>query len=342
MWTIVKCLYNVGAMNTATLIDALLELAVVPSFTRIGPLIRGGLFAWEDPPPGALEGRTVVITGATGGLGRAMARSFAGLGARVILVGRDGAKLEALRRKLAEHGDDDRFPAVVADLSRLDDVRRAVAEIRAAETRLDVLVDNAGAIFPTRTTTEDGFELSIALMAIGPFALVAGLLPLLRASDDARVISITSGGQYTSPLDVDDLAGADLGYSGPRFYARAKRAQVTLAREWARRLGPDGPLVVSMHPGWAATPGLADSLPTFNRLLGPLLRTADEGIDTVVWLATAARDELEPGALYLDRRPRPFDRAPMTRLRAAERRRLWDTIVERTGGIDPVPASREP
>jgi dehydrogenase/reductase SDR family protein 12 len=328
----------VVGMKTQTIIDALLELAIVPSFTRLGPLIRSRLFAWRAPRPGALTGRTALVTGATGGLGRATATGFARLGARVVLVGRDAGKLEALAADLREEHGEDRFPVVVADLSRLAGVRRAVSEVRAAETRLDIVVDNAGAIFPSRSTSDDGTESSLALMAVGPFALVGSLLPLLRASDDARVIAVTSGGQYTQPLDLDDLDGERLEYNGPRFYARAKRAQATLVREWARRLGPDGPTVVSMHPGWAETPGLSDSLPTFSKLLGPLLRSPDEGIDTIVWLATADRDEVEPGALYLDRRPRPFDRVPWTRLGAAERRRLWDAVVERTGGEDPVRA----
>lgn len=314
--------------------DVLLELAIVPSFTRLGPAIRSRLFDWQDPHDDALAGRTALVTGATGGLGRAAVMALAQLGARVVLVGRDGAKLDALRGELREAHGEDRFPAVVADLSNLGDVRRAVSEVRAAEVRLDLLVDNAGAIFPSRSRSDDGTESSLALMAIGPFALVNGLLPLLRSSDDARVIAVTSGGQYTQPIDVDDLDGDGLDYNGARFYARAKRAQVTLVREWARRLGPDGPTVVSMHPGWAATPGLADSLPTFSRVLGPLLRTPEEGVDTIIWLATADRAGLEAGALYLDRQSRPFDRVPWTRLRADERRRLWDAAVERTGAED--------
>ncbi|HET8785475.1 MAG TPA: hypothetical protein VFM38_07570, partial [Candidatus Limnocylindrales bacterium] len=153
----------------------------------------------------------------------------------------------------------------------------------------------------------------------------------------ARVIAVTSGGQYTTGLDVADLDGDDVTYSGPRFYARAKRAQVALIREWARRSGPDGPAYNAMHPGWAATPGLADSLPGFSRLLGPLLRTPEEGADTIVWLATAPRAEIGSGWLYLDRARRPFDRVPWTRLPARDRRRLWNAIVDRAGVADPAP-----
>ena len=327
-------------MDHRALIDGLLELAVVPSFSSIGPWVRRRLWGWAEPAPGALTGRTALVTGATGGLGRATAESLAGLGARVILLGRDEEKLAGLRAALAESTGQDRFSTVVADLSSLRDVRAAGEAIRAAEDRLDVLVDNAGGIFAERRTSADGIEASMALMAVGPFVLVSELLPLLRASQDARVIAVTSGGMYTQRLDVGDLDGAAVDYNGPRFYARAKRAQVALVREWARRTRGSGIAFNAMHPGWARTPGLSESLPGFDRVMGPVLRTPEEGIDTVVWLATAPRSELGNGRLYLDRRPRAFDRAPMTRLTAAERRQLWDTVVRRAGGVDPV-RSRE-
>lgn len=325
-------------MDHRDLIDGFLELAVIPSFSAIGARVRRPLWGWTDPAPEALAGRTALVTGATGGLGRATAEALGALGARVILVGRDAGKLEMLRSDLAATTGEDRFPTVVADMSSLDQVRSAAEAIRAAEVRLDVLVDNAGTIYPQRTVSRDGIEASMALMAVGPFALVAGLMPLLRASEDARVIAVTSGGMYTQGVDVDDLDGAAVDYGGPRFYARAKRVQVALVREWARRTGDSGVAFNAMHPGWARTPGLTDSLPGFDRLMGPILRSPEEGIDTIVWLATAPRTEIGNGRLYLDRRARPFDRAPFTRLDAHERRRLWDAVVRRSKVQDPAPA----
>ena len=324
-------------MDHRHLIDGLLELAIVPSFSAIGPRVRRPLLGWSDPEPGALAGRTALVTGPTGGLGRATTEALAGLGARVILVGRDADRLDSLRRALiAAHGED-RFPAFVADMASLASVRATVQAILASDSALDIVVDNAGAIYPKRTTSPDGFEASLALLAIGPFALVSGLLPLLRRSRDARVIAVTSGGMYSQGLDVDDLEGEAVEYNGPRFYARAKRAQVVLVREWARRTAGSNLAFVAMHPGWARTPGLTDALPGFDRVMGPILRTPAEGIDTIVWLATAARDDIASGRLYLDRRPRSFDRAPWTRLDAAERRTLWDGVVRRTGDADPIP-----
>ena len=135
------------------------------------------------------------------------------------------------------------------------------------------MVDNAGAMFQTRIEGPDGIEATVALMVAGPFVLIGGLLPLLERTEGSRVIAVTSGGMYTQPLDLDDLESRDEPFSGPRAYARAKRAQVTLMREWARRLAPAGVSFSAMHPGWADTPGLAESLPRFHRLTGPLLRT---------------------------------------------------------------------
>ncbi len=133
-------------MDTRTLVDDLLEISVVGSFTRIGPGIRRRLFTWPEPGPGALAGHTVLITGPTSGLGRVTAETVAALGARVVLVGRDPAKLGALRRDLLERHPEDRFPVVVADLGSLASVRAAVSALLSSEDRLDVLVDNAGAI----------------------------------------------------------------------------------------------------------------------------------------------------------------------------------------------------
>lgn len=322
-------------ITLASAVDAALELSVVGSFSRLGSAVRRRLDGWTDAPPGALVGRTVLVTGPTSGLGRVTAAALSDLGARVILVGRDAARLAAVRSALVERTGEDRFAIVQADLGSLASVRAAVASILATETRLDVLVDNAGAIFPERTTGPDGMEATFGLMVGGPFALTAGLLPLLRSSG-GRVIAVTSGGMYTQGLDLHDLQSARGDWSGAKSYARAKRAQTALIREWARRQAGSGVTFVAMHPGWADTPGLAASLPGFHRVMGPVLRSAEDGADTIVWLAAHPDAAGRTGELFLDRRARPFDRAPATRLTAADRRRLWDAVVAMTGEPDPT------
>jgi NAD(P)-dependent dehydrogenase (short-subunit alcohol dehydrogenase family) len=323
-------------MDVRVIADAALEVTVVGSFSRVGPAIRRRLFRWADAPPGALVGKTALVTGPTSGLGKATAHGLASLGARVVLLGRDEGRLGRVRDQLTNLAGEDRFPTVVADMASLASVRSAVERIRATETRLDLVVDNAGAIYPERTLSPDGIEATLAVLVVGPFALVGGLLPLLRASRDARVVAVSSGGMYTQPVQIDDLQSQNGAYSGPIAYARAKRIQVALVREWARRLKGERIAYNAMHPGWADTPGVASSLPAFYRLMRPLLRTPEEGVDTILWLAT--RQPLRPnGQLYLDRRARPFDRLPSTRLTAADRRLLWDAVVTLSNGPDPAP-----
>ncbi len=321
----------------AELVDGLLELSVVGSFSRLGPAVRHRLFAWGDLPAGGLAGRTALVTGPTSGIGRVVAGELAALGARVILVGRSEARLGRVRDELlAAHGED-RFPVVVADMGSLASVRVAIDRILASEGRLDVLVDNAGSMFADRHEGPDGIEATLALLVVGPFALVAGLLPLLRATPGSRVIAVTTGGMYAQRLPLDDLEYRDGAYSGSRAYARAKRAQVALMREWARRLGREGIAFAAMHPGWADTPGLAASLPAFHRLMRPLLRTPGEGAATIAWMAVHADPGTLAGGLYLDRGRRPFDRMPATRLTARDRQRLWSAIVSLARIEDPAP-----
>lgn len=326
---------NGDAMDPRIWIDSLLELTVVGSFTRVGHVVRRRLFGWQPPPSGGLSGRTVLITGPTSGLGRAAAGELAELGARLVLVSRSRDKLDALRDELSAIHGEDRFVVVEADMGSLRSVRAAVERILESEPSLDIVIDNAGAIFPERVLTDDGIERTLATLVVGPFVLISGLLPLLRRSHDPRVIAVTSGGQYAQRLDLDDLQYAAGEFSGPKAYARAKRAQVALIREWARRLSSSGIAFDAMHPGWADTPGLDASLPGFSGVMGPLLRTPAEGIDTLLWLATAPKGTGGRGELFLDRRPRPFDRAPATRLSSDDRQALWDRVVILAGESDP-------
>lgn len=324
-------------IDPRTLLDDVLEILIVPSFTRIGYLTRERLFGWERAESWSLGGRTVVITGPTSGLGRETAGSFARMGARLVLVGRDADKLErtAIDLRAASPAGSGAVATVVADMASLASVRAAADRILATEPRIDVIVDNAGAIFPTREETMDGFERTFATMVAGPFVLVARLLPRLLESPDPRLVAVTSGGQYTQSLPLQDLGYREGTYDGPRAYARAKRAQVALVREWARRFRDQGLTANAMHPGWADTPGLAASLPGFREIMGSGLRSAAEGVDTIVWLAAAPAANASSGRLFLDRRPRPFDRVPSTRLSADDRRTLWDAMVEMTGEPDP-------
>ena len=323
----------------ATIVDGLLELSIVGSFSRLGPAVRRRLFDWQPVADWRLDGRTVLVTGPTSGLGREIATSLGGLGARLVLVGRNPEKLQTVAQALTREHGADQVSTVVADLASLASIREAVERVLADERRLDVVVDNAGAMFGSRGESPDGIELTFATMVTGPFALASGLLPLLRRTGSARVVAVTSGGMYAQPLDLDDLGWRRRAWNGTRAYAQAKRAQVALIREWARRVPAAEVTFNAMHPGWADTPGLSASLPGFARVMGPLLRTPSDGVDTALWLAADPALAGHSGGLYLDRHARPFDRAPQTRVSAADRLELWDEVVRLAGIPDPVPTN---
>ncbi len=335
-----------GVISAPVLLDQLLELLVVPSFTRLGFAIRSRVFNWRPVESWSLAGRTIVITGPTSGLGREAAGSFARMGARLVLVGRDAERLEATAGELRNGSPSAEIAWVVADMASLASVRNAVGEILALTTRIDVIVDNAGAMFAERGLTREGFERTFATMVLGPFVLLAGLLPGVLESPDGRIVAVASGGMYAEALPLDDLRFEQGKYQGARAYARAKRAQVALIREWSRRLpaaraagaGDAQKRVTAnaMHPGWADTPGLEASLPGFRRRIGRWLRTPAEGADTMIWLAASGEAGGATGQLFLDRRKRPFDRIPTTRLSAADRRVLWDRVLDLTGEVDPI------
>ncbi len=313
-----------------TIIDDLAETLVVPSFTRIGYDLRRRLFRWQSLGDLSMHGRAAAVTGATSGLGEVTATALARMGSRVLLIARDREKAETTRLRIMGATGNEDLAVYIGDLSDLSAVRRLVGEIRGREAKLDVLINNAGSLLTERRTSHDGYEMTFATMVLGPFALTRGLLPLLEQSDDARIITVTSGGMYTQALRLDDLQMEREPYVGTVAYARAKRAQVVLTRLWAAQQRGTTVVVNAMHPGWADTPGIQAALPRFHRLVGPLLRTPEQGADTIVWLAASAEAAGATGMLWLDRRPRAFDRLARTRVSAKEARRLWDTCLELT------------
>lgn len=310
-------------------LDSLLDAAVVPGFSRIGFALRR-----IRPVRIGMDGRTVLVTGATGGIGRAAALALAGLGARIVAIGRNEEKLAAMRRDIEAVGGSVRVER--ADLSLVADVRALADRLLADGDRIHVLVNNVGVLLPERRETPEGFETTFATNLLGQFVLTEALVPLLEGTEDdpGRVVTVSSGGMYAVPLEVDRLESRE-DYRGALAYARTKRAQVVLAEEWADRLADRHIVSNAMHPGWADTAGVDASLPLFHTLTAPVLRTPEQGADTIVWLAADPEAARHTGLFWHDRRPRPTNRLRSTRTRASERDALL-ALLGRIARHDPI------
>jgi dehydrogenase/reductase SDR family member 12 len=307
--------------------DAALEASVVGSFSRIGLWARSRLLPeFTTGDRATLEGQTVVITGATSGIGHAAATALARLGAAVHFLARDPARAAGARRRIAAASGSQQVSYGLADLDDPDSVRVFAGHYLSTHDRLDILIHNAGAIHPRYQTNGAGTELTAAGQVVAPFLLTSLLLPALLAAGRSRVITVSSAGMYTQRLDPAVVQMPATGYRGVTAYARAKRAQVALSREWARRLAGTGIAFHAMHPGWVDTPGIAAALPRFHAVMRPLLRTPGQGADTVIWLATTDPARLGSGTFWHDRRPRTEYRLPGTREACPAARILWDQI----------------
>ncbi len=318
-----------------------MDFTVVPGFSTIGYGLRRRMNDWQAP---RVEGRSVIVTGANAGLGRATCLGLAAGGAKVHMVCRNREKGEKAQAEIKDEirtevdaGTGAEPQLHICDLSDLDSVRNFATGFIDRGEELDVLINNAGVMPPERAHTDEGFELTFATNVLGPFLLTELLMPALRRSDGGRVVMMSSGGMYSSGFSLDDPQLERKEYKSTAFYAHTKRAEVMLADEWNSRAGKDDPVFCSMHPGWADTQGVTDALPAFNQVVGPILRTAGQGADTAIWLAGATEDEAPGGEFYQDREPRTKHRIPKTRESAGDRRKLYEICAELTG-IQPASA----
>jgi dehydrogenase/reductase SDR family member 12 len=307
------------------------------SFSRLGYELRRP--TWDDADMVHVAGRTVVVTGVTSGLGRAAAEGFAALGARVVMVARDSARARAALAEVAESTGNSDLSLVVCDLSSMASVRAAAAEIHATQPRVHVLVNNAGVLLNERLASDDGYERVLATNLLGPFLLTELLLDRIVASAPARIIEVSSGGMYSQRIDVEDPHTERQEFVGTGVYSRTKRGQVIVTEIRAERLAGTGVVCHSMHPGWAATPGVSTSIPLFEAKFRSVLRTPAQGADTIVWLGAADEPATFSGGFWLDRRVRETHRSDATRETDAERAALWQLCVRLTGLDQPVAAS---
>ncbi|MFI9532244.1 SDR family NAD(P)-dependent oxidoreductase [Nocardia fusca] len=308
-------------------VDALLDRTIVPGYTRLGYHLRKVSWTRDDPPTDALHGKTALVTGANSGIGKSIATRCASLGARTVLAVRDADRGERARREIRAAVPGAQVELELCDIAEPGSIDACARAVRERHGALDVLVHNAGVLPGERTENSAGHELALATHVLGPLRLTDRLAPLLTASGDARVILVASGGMYTQPLPFQDPQYRHGEYRGATAYARTKRIQVAFGPLLDGRLADHGISVHSMHPGWVATPGITAALPRFGSALRPAMRTAAEGADTAVWLATTTPAPLS-GHFWHDRRIRDEHYLRHTRYTEGHLLSLWEYCLD--------------
>jgi NAD(P)-dependent dehydrogenase (short-subunit alcohol dehydrogenase family) len=285
-----------------------------------------------------MVGKRVILTGATNGIGLAAARGLSALGAELSIVARDEGRAAAAAATIAEAAPHARpIDILYADLASQADIRRLAAEIRTRYAHIDVLVNNAGAIYSRRQVSVDGRELTWAVNHLAPFLLTTLLLDSLTASAPARIITTSSAAHYGATIPFDDL-NADRGYPafGYRRYGESKLANILFTVELARRLEGTGVTANCFHPGFVSTGFNRNNSGLMGlgmRLAHLFARTPDKGAETLIWLAESAAVAAVSGGYFVDKRQ---VRPSLAARDASAAQRLWQVSE---AAVSPTDAS---
>jgi NAD(P)-dependent dehydrogenase (short-subunit alcohol dehydrogenase family) len=269
-----------------------------------------------------MRDKVVVITGGTSGIGQVAAEQLAGMGARIVLIARSQERAASTLSRLRQAGPGVEHSARFADLSSIAATRRVAAEIAADEPRIDVLVNNAGALFNTRQLSPDGLEMTFAVNHMAYFVLTQGLRERLVGSAPARIVSTASGAHVGARLDFDDLQMAK-NFSGFTAYGRSKLANILFTRELARRLVGTQVTANCLHPGFVATRfgdnsgGLVQAIMPLAKLLA---LSPEKGAETIVYLASSPEVANVTGLYFTHHSPKTPSPAAQDDAAAA---RLW-------------------
>ena len=270
-----------------------------------------------------MTGKTVLVTGGTGGIGRATAVRLAQLGAHVGITGRDPRRVARAAAEIASESGNGAVDAFPADMSSQAAVRRLAAQVLAAYPRLDVLVNNVGGFWAHRHLTADGLEHTFALNHLAPFLLTSLLLDRLKESSPARIVTVSSGAHSMGRIDFDDLMG-ERAYSGQGAYNQSKLANVMFTYELARRIDGTGVTATVLHPGMTSTGfGSEDTARGWKPLIAvmrPFMKRPARGAETSVYLASSPDVDGVTGTYFADRKPRESHGSSYDVVAAA---RLW-------------------
>jgi retinol dehydrogenase-14 len=284
-----------------------------------------------DQAAGPMAGKTVLVTGGTGGIGKATAIGLSTMGARVGITGRDRARAEAAAADIARQSGNESVDVFEADMSVQADVRRLAAEVLDRYPRIDVLVNNVGGYWAHRHVTADGLEHTFALNHLAPFLLTNLLLERLKASAPARVVTVSSGAQSMGRIDFDDLQG-ERKYSGQQAYNQSKLANVMFTYELARRIEGTGVTANVLHPGVTRTDFSAEDSPRWMAVMGPVgrpfMKSPERGATTSVYLASSPEVEGVTGQYFANRKPRKSNPDSYD---AAAALRLWEVSADLVG-----------
>jgi NAD(P)-dependent dehydrogenase (short-subunit alcohol dehydrogenase family) len=279
----------------------------------------------------SMSGKAVLVTGGTGGIGRAAATGLAAMGARVGITGRDQARAELAAAAISRKSGNGAVDVFVADMSSQAEVRRLATEVLAAYPRLDVLLNNVGGFWAHRHETADGLEHTFALNHLAPFLLTNLLLDRLIASAPARVVTVSSGAHATGKIDFEDLMG-ERKYSGSRAYDQSKLANVMFTYELARRLQGTGVTATALHPGLTNTAFSGEDplrvMAPIVFMLRPFMRSPERGADTSVYLASSPEAEGVSGRYFSSRKRKTSAKASYDTAATA---RLWQVSAELVG-----------
>jgi NAD(P)-dependent dehydrogenase (short-subunit alcohol dehydrogenase family) len=258
----------------------------------------------ENNSDKTMQDKVCLVTGANAGLGKATALALAKMGGIVIMVARSQARGEAALAEVRQASGSDKVQLLLADLSSMESVRQLAATVQASYGRLDVLVNNAGAVFQDRQVSVDGYEMTFALNHLSYFLLTNLLLDLLKSSAPARIVNVSSGAHAGSKINFDDIMLAKR-YRSFEAYGQSKLANILFTYELARRLEGSGVTANALHPGGVATEFAAGEglMGTIFKLIRPFLLTPEQGAETQIYLASASEVAGVSGQYFAKKKP---------------------------------------